>query len=117
MQEIREIPILMRGVPQPVIAAVNGAVAGIGFMFALAADVAIAGASAKFVNVFHHSSIRSEGGVEAIRCHAPWVHNAPAELLLTARTVGAEEAERIGLVLRTVPDDELEARRSRSLSR
>ena len=108
MQEIREIPILMRGLPQPVIAAVNGSVAGFGFVFVLAADIAIAGASAKFVNAFHHSSIGSEGGVSYLLPRAVGTQRA-AELLLTARTVGAEEAERIGLVLRTVPDDELEA--------
>jgi enoyl-CoA hydratase len=108
MQEIREIPILMRGLPQPVIAAVNGSVAGIGFVFALAADIAIAGASAKFVNAFHYTSIGSEAGVSYLLPRAVGTQRA-AELMLTAKTVGAEEAERIGLVLKTVPDDRLVA--------
>jgi enoyl-CoA hydratase len=107
MQEIREIPILMRGMPQPVIAAVNGSVAGFGAVFALAADIAIAGASAKFVNAFHYSAIGSEGGVSYLLPRAVGTQRA-AELLLTARAVGAEEAARIGLILEAVPDDELE---------
>ena len=40
---IAQIPLLMRQLPQPVIAAVNGAAAGIGFAFALAADLCLAG--------------------------------------------------------------------------
>jgi enoyl-CoA hydratase len=108
MQEIREIPILMRGMPQPVIAAVNGSVAGFGAVFALAADVAIAGGSAKFVNAFHYSAIGSEGGVSYLLPRAVGTQRA-AELLLTTRTIGADEAARIGLVLETVPDDALEA--------
>jgi enoyl-CoA hydratase len=98
----------MRALPVPVIAAVNGAAAGIGLMFALGADIAIAAQTARFINAFHHTAIGSEGGVSYLLPRAVGTQRA-AELLLTGRTVGAEEAERIGLVLRTVPDDQLMA--------
>lgn len=106
MQEIREIPVLMRGLPQPIIAAVNGSVAGIGAVFALAADVAIAADSAKFVNAFHNTGVGSEGGVSYLLPRAVGTQRA-AEILLTDRTVTAAEAARIGLVLKAVPDDTL----------
>lgn len=109
MQLIRRIPLAMRAMPQPVIAAVNGAVAGIGWMFALAADVAVAGSSARFVNAFHNVGIGSEGGISYLLPRAVGGQRA-AELLLTGRPVGADEAAEIGLVLDTVADDELMGR-------
>jgi enoyl-CoA hydratase len=106
MQEIRELPLAMRGLPQPVIAAINGPVAGIGMMFALAADIAIASRSARFVNAFHNAGIGSEGGVSYLLPRAVGSQRA-AELLFTSRVVEADEAADIGLVLETVPDDDL----------
>ncbi|MEV8546844.1 enoyl-CoA hydratase-related protein [Streptomyces sp. NPDC051572] len=106
MQEIREIPLAMRALPQPVIAAVNGPAAGIGLMFVLAADIAVAARSAKFVNAFHNTGIGSEGGVTYLLPRAIGSQRA-AEFLLTGRPVEAEEAAEIGLVLRAVPDDQL----------
>jgi enoyl-CoA hydratase len=106
MQEIRDLPLVMRALPQPVIAAVNGPVAGIGMMFVLASDLAVAGQSAKFVNAFHNAGIGSEGGVSYLLPRAVGSQRA-AELLLTGRAVDAEEAARIGLVLEAVSDDQL----------
>jgi enoyl-CoA hydratase/carnithine racemase len=106
MQEIREIPLAMRGLPQPVIAAVNGPVAGIGMVFALGADLAVAARSARFVNAFHKVGIGTEGGVSYLLPRAVGSQRA-AELMLTGRVVAAEEAAEIGLVLECVPDDEL----------
>lgn len=106
MQEIRELPLLIRSIPQPVIAAVNGSVAGIGALFVLAADLAIAARSAKFVNAFHNTGVGTEGGVSYLLSRAVGTQRA-AEILLTERTLWAEEAARIGLVLKDVPDQEL----------
>lgn len=99
---------LMRSLPQAVIAAVNGAAAGIGFTLALAADIAVAASSAKFVNAIHNTGTGAELGLSYLLPRAVGTQRA-AELLLTARPVPADEAERIGLVLRTVPDSELMA--------
>jgi enoyl-CoA hydratase len=106
MQEIREVPLAMRGLPQPVIAALNGPVAGIGMMIALACDLAVAARSAKFVNAFHNVGIGTEGGVSYLLPRAVGSQRA-AELLLTGRAVDAEEAASIGLVLEAVPDEQL----------
>jgi enoyl-CoA hydratase len=105
---IAQIPLLMRSLPQPVIAAVNGAAAGLGFAFALAADLSLAAQSAKFVNSIHNAGTGHELGMSWMLPRAVGTQRA-AEILLTARPVLADEAQRIGLVLRAVPDDQLMA--------
>ena len=105
---IAQIPLLMRAIPQPVIAAVNGAAAGLGFAFALAADLCIAAQSAKFVNAIHNAGTGHELGMSWMLPRAVGTQRA-AEILLTSRPVLADEAARIGLVLRAVPDEQLMA--------
>ena len=102
------IPVLMRTLPQPVIAAVNGAAAGAGYSLALAADMALAARSAKFVNAYHNAGTGHEFGLSYLLPRAIGAQRG-AELLLTGRAVLAEEAASIGLVLRVVEDDELAA--------
>jgi len=103
LTEMARIPLGLRALPQPVIAAVNGPAAGIGYSLALAADLAVAGRSAKFVNAIHNAGTGAELGMSYLLPRAVGSQRA-AELLLTARAVLAEEAAEIGLVLRTVDD-------------
>ena len=105
---IAQIPLLMRSIPQPVIAAVNGAAAGLGFAFALAADLCLVARSAKFVNAIHNAGTGHELGMSWMLPRAIGTQRA-AEILLTTRPVLADEAERIGLALRAVDDDSLMA--------
>ena len=107
ISEINKLPVTIRSLPQPVIAAVNGTAAGLGFALALCADVAIAARSAKFVNTIHNAATGHEIGLSYMLPRAIGTQRA-AELLLTSRAVMAEDAERIGLVLRAVDDDQLE---------
>jgi enoyl-CoA hydratase len=104
--EINALPILMRQLPQPIICAVNGAAAGAGFALALASDLCIAAASAKFVNSIHNAGTGHELGMSYLLPRAVGTQRA-AEILFTTRPVLADEAERIGLVLRSVPDEAL----------
>lgn len=104
--DLGRIPLAMKSLPQPIICAVNGAAAGIGYSLALAADMAIAGHSAKFVNAIHNAATGCELGMSYLLPRAIGTQRA-AEILYTMRPVLADEAERIGLVLRTVPDDQL----------
>ncbi len=106
LAKLGQIPVLMRRLPQPIVCAVNGTAAGFGYSLALAADIAIAAKSAKFVNSFHNAGTGHELGLSYMLPRAVGVQRA-AELLYTSRAVGAEEAERIGLVLRAVEDEQL----------
>ena len=107
MSVLASIPTLMRSLPQPIICGVNGTVAGMGYALPLAADLAIAARSAKFVNSIHNAATGCELGMSYLLPRAVGTQRA-AELLLTARAVLSDEAERIGLVLKTVPDEELQ---------
>jgi enoyl-CoA hydratase len=101
-----EIPTRLRALPQPVICAVNGVTAGLGYALSLAADLTLAARSAKFVNAFHNAGTGHELGVSYMLPRAVGAQRA-AELLLTSRPVMAEEAAEIGLILRAVDDDKL----------
>jgi enoyl-CoA hydratase len=107
LSEINRLPTAIRTLPQPVIAAINGTAAGLGFALAVACDLALAGRTAKFVNVIHNAATGHEIGLSYMLPRAIGTQRA-AELLLTSRPVHAEEAERIGLVLRAVEDDALQ---------
>lgn len=106
MDKLGQIPVLMRALPQPVICAVNGAAAGAGYPIAIAADMTIAARSAKFVNAFHNAGTGHELGFSYLLPRLVGMQRA-AELMLTGRPVLAEEAERIGLIVRCVDDDAL----------
>ena len=106
-QHIAALVTRLRGLRQPVIAAVNGPAAGGGFALALASDVRIAAASAKFNAAF----VRI--GLSACDIGVSWMlprligASKAFELLLTGRVIDAAEADRIGLVLKVVDDTTL----------
>jgi enoyl-CoA hydratase len=97
----------MRGLRQPIIAAVNGPAAGGGLALALASDVRLASTSARFNVAF------IKVGLSGCDIGVSWLlprligASAAFELLLTGRLIDAEEARRIGLVSRVVPDGEV----------
>ena len=101
-------PILnLRESPLPIIAAVNGHAIGAGFAIALACDLRLAAASAKFAVGFIKIGLSGcEMGVSWLLPRAVGTA-AAGELMLTGRTIDAPEAARIGLVSSVVPDAEL----------
>jgi enoyl-CoA hydratase/carnithine racemase len=97
----------IRALPVPVIAAVNGAAAGGGLALSLAADVRLAAPEAKFNAAFVKIGLSvGELGTSWQLTRLVGAGRA-AEIAFTGRFVGAEEAERIGLVNRVVPADRL----------
>jgi len=92
---------------KPVIAKVNGVAVGIGCSLALSADIIVASENAKFSLIFSRIGLIPDGGS---LFHLPrLVGPAKAkELIFTAKMVDAKEAERIGLINRAVPADELD---------
>jgi enoyl-CoA hydratase len=107
MSVIGAIPVALRNLPQPVICGVNGTVAGMALAFPLACDIAIAARSAKFVNAIHNAGSGAELGLSYLLPRAVGAQRA-AEILLTARPILSDEAERIGMVLKTVADEDLQ---------
>lgn len=93
--------------PKPVIAAVHGPAAGGGFSLALAADMRLAAASARFQAVFVRIGLSgADLGTSWLLPRIVGIGHA-AELLYSGRPVLAEEATRIGLANRTVADEDL----------
>ncbi len=92
--------------PLPTLAAVNGAAVGAGMNLALACDVRLAGASARFDTRFLQLGIHPGGGHTWMlrRAVGP---QAAAAMVLFGERLGGAEAERIGLVWRTVADEDL----------
>lgn len=99
----------IRALPQPVIAAVNGAAVGAGMGIALAADIRIVSTAAKFI--VGAVKIGLSAGETGISYHLPrWIGPGRAfEVLLTGRTIEAEEAVQFGLATKIVDVDSLEA--------
>jgi enoyl-CoA hydratase len=81
-------------------------VAGVGYTLTLASDMVVAAKSARFVNTIHNAATGAELGLSYLLPRAIGTQRA-AELLYTARPVMADEAERIGLVLKVVEDEML----------
>jgi 2-(1,2-epoxy-1,2-dihydrophenyl)acetyl-CoA isomerase len=100
--------IRMRNMEKPVIGAINGTVVGAAFSLALACDMRIASDRARFSMVFVKRGIVPDSGGSFT---LPRVVGFPkaCEMILTGETIDAAEADRIGLVNRVVPHDELMA--------
>jgi 2-(1,2-epoxy-1,2-dihydrophenyl)acetyl-CoA isomerase len=91
---------------KPVIAAVNGTAAGIGAHLALACDLVVAAEGARFIEIFVRRGLVPDGGGCWLLPRLIGLHKAK-ELMLLGDDLPAPEAERLGLVNRVVPGDQL----------
>ena len=97
----------MRHKPKPVVAVVQGAAAGVGLSFVLAADLALAAEDAVFTSGYIHLGTSPDGGMTATLPHIVGIKRA-AELMLLGDRFDAQRALALGLVNRVVPADALE---------
>jgi enoyl-CoA hydratase len=94
----------MRDIPQPVIAAVQGAAVGAGFALATASDIRVCAPDVKFIAPF------LKLGVSIGDLGLSWMlprligAGAAAEILYTGRTLGADESRQIGLAQHVVDE-------------
>jgi enoyl-CoA hydratase/carnithine racemase len=87
---------------KPIIAALNGPAAGLGLVLALYADLRFAGSDAQFTTSFAQRGLIAEHGISWLLPRLIGPAQA-LDLLLSARKLGAAEAERIGLVNKVFP--------------
>jgi 2-(1,2-epoxy-1,2-dihydrophenyl)acetyl-CoA isomerase len=108
LQMAQKVILALTDLEKPVIAKVNGAAVGIGFSLALSADIIVASENATFSLIFSRIGLIPDGGS---LFHLPrLVGPAKAkELIFTAKMLDAKEAERIGLINKAVPADELDS--------
>lgn len=102
-----EVSRWLHEMPKPTIAMVRGAAAGAGLSLALACDMRVAADSARFATAFARVGYSGDFGGSYYLTRLVGTAKA-RELYFTADILGAEEALRLGLVNRVVPDARLE---------
>ncbi len=104
----KEIALIIRAAPQPVLAAVNGPAAGGGANLALACDYRVASDGASIGQVFHKLGLVPDWGGSFFLPRLTGISTA-LELVWSARMVPAAEALQLGLFDRVVPQADLAA--------
>ena len=104
----KDIALLIRSAPKPVLAAVNGPAAGGGANLALACDYRLASDQASIGQVFHKLGLTLDWGGSYFLPRLVGISKA-LELTWSARMVPAAEAARLGLFDRVVPHADLAA--------
>ncbi|GAB3615756.1 enoyl-CoA hydratase-related protein [Okibacterium endophyticum] len=100
---------ILRETPKPIVAAVQGAVAGGGLGFMLVADYIVASGHARFVSKYADIGLTPDCGVSTLLPEAVGMRRA-LELMLSDRSLTAAEALEWGLITEVVPAHELSAR-------
>lgn len=102
----RTLMTLPRSVPKPIIAAINGACAGLGLIAAMQCDLRFASSTAKITTSFAHRGIMAEHGLAWSLPRLVGTSKA-LDLLFSARVVRGEEALSLGIVDRIFEPDDL----------
>ena len=97
------------GIPKPIIAAINGPAAGIGFALSCYCDLRFAAAGARFTTAHGRLGLPCAFGLAWL---LPKLIGLPRamDLILSSRTFAADEALQLGLVTDVVPGDQLVGR-------
>jgi len=105
-ERFHPIILTIRQMPKPVIAAVNGAAAGIGCSFALACDLVVAGTSSYFLLAFVNIGLVPDGGSSLLIPERVGFARA-AEMAMLGERIAAPKALEWGLINRVVSDETL----------
>lgn len=107
LADVQNIFRSIRSAPFPVVAAVRGHAIGAGLQLALACDIRIVAATARMAFAESRRGVVPDLGATAFLPSVVGTQMA-LDLILTGREIRGAEAERIGLALRSVPDDALD---------
>jgi len=108
MRHIGATALALHRLPKPTIAKVGGVAAGAGCNLALGCDLVVAAESARFSEIFSRRGLSVDFGGTWLLPRLIGLHKAK-ELAFFAEVVSADEAERIGIVNKVVPDADLDA--------
>ncbi|MFM8971629.1 MAG: enoyl-CoA hydratase/isomerase family protein, partial [Actinomycetota bacterium] len=106
MRSVGRAALRLHELPIPAIAAVNGVAAGAGCNLALGCDLILASDRARFSEIFARRGLALDFGGSWLLPRLVGLHRAK-ELAFLAEVIDAAEAERIGLVNRVGPHDDL----------
>lgn len=107
MRQIHDVALGLHQLPMPTLAKVNGVAAGAGCNLALGCDLILASDEARFTEIFARRGLSVDFGGTWLLPRLIGLHRAK-ELAFFADIIDAAEADRIGLVNRVVPHDELD---------
>ncbi len=106
IRRIMESSRLLHEMPKPTIAAINGPCAGAGFALAMACDMRLANAEAKFTTAFANVGLSGDFGGSWFLSKVVGTAKA-RELYYTAAAFDGQHAETIGVVNRSLPEEQL----------
>lgn len=108
MRMIHEVALALHRIAKPTIAKVDGVAVGAGCNLALGCDLVVASDRARFSEIFAKRGLSLDFGGSWLLARRVGLHRAK-ELALFGEIISAAEAERIGLINRVVPVDELDS--------
>ncbi|MEE2776986.1 MAG: enoyl-CoA hydratase-related protein [Acidobacteriota bacterium] len=108
MHDVSKVILALHQISVPVIAKVDGVAVGGGCNLALGCDLIVASQRARFSEIFARRGLSLDCGGSWLLPRLVGMHKAK-ELALLAEVISADEAERIGIVNRVVPLEELDA--------
>jgi enoyl-CoA hydratase/carnithine racemase len=106
MEGFRQGYTYLTSIRKPIIAAINGPCAGMAVPIALCCDIRFASDRAVFTTAFSRRGLIAEWGISWLLPRLVGTAHA-LDLLFTGRRIDAKEAERIGLINKAVPNDDL----------
>ncbi|MFQ5825147.1 MAG: enoyl-CoA hydratase/isomerase family protein [bacterium] len=107
LQALNQIASAIRNLPKPVIASIHGFANGAGFNLALCCDIRLAALSTKFNQAFIKIGLVPDTGGTYLLPRIVGLTKA-AELFFTGDFIDAQEAERLGIINKAVPDEKLQ---------
>lgn len=103
-EQLNPVVATIRKLKKPVVAGVRGVAAGAGANLALCCDIVVASSSAVFIQAFSRLGLIPDTGGTYVLPRMIGLQKATA-LMMLADKIGAEEAERMGMIYKVFPDE------------